>query len=773
MVSFGKVLERGKDSSSLRGPDLKLFVRDVRDRQGRKRAVTVRSWSTIQDVKHIIQKVLSVPPSSQKLYFGPLLSSGGELPNHRTLHDAGIYRSGEVLLLDIKEASTPSAVGGLRGPGCNDLCISSSMIDSCPRALRSLVQRARRGFLLGLKPEFVMDGSSGTYFLHDAKKVKIAVFKPADEEPYAENNPCGYLPQPGQALTLREGVAPGEACIREVAAYLLDHDGFSGVPMTTLTEARHPAFNTNGARLSVAAGGASIGSHSICSGTSTSQAGMKKVGSFQEFAHCECTMDDISPSKISVDEVHKIAILDIRIMNADRNSANLLVRRNLDNSLELVPIDHGFCLRSVSDVSWMDWCWLDWPQLKKPMSEETKKYVRDLDIEADARMLHEQLNINSDAIDYFRASSRILKAGVQAGLSLYEIAIMCCRNDNMGEIPSKLEILFSMASDLSLSALENGRWHHSAASRALAEQLSPRGGPLIPSRHHSMVGLSRMSKSTSAVHFKMSDFEDEAVISNLNGTLDDVLKKDYPGMVQSSASDSSSETGDGPVEKEEEECDEWAAALLNNISLDRSMSIIEKERSPSIGSEDDSSSDADLSSSPKGFWFIRPGSPSAREDDDEDAWNESPEPSPIKPVTFAATRPSQVNFLAFPETPLSTGLGEKQHFRTPTVTFADEPWREEELELPRSEHGYEQHVAFPDIPKLPSGGGMTRSQSYSALNTTAREGRKDEEQGHQAPNPGTKEYEQFRDYFLKFIELVIVRETKAATYMSQISDVST
>ena len=76
-------------------------------------------------------------------------------------------------------------------------------------------------------------------------------------------------------------------------------------------------------------------------------------------------MDDLSPSKISVDEVHKIAILDIRLMNADRNSANLLCRRRRDNTIELVPIDHGFCLRSVADTSWMDWCWLDWPQLKE------------------------------------------------------------------------------------------------------------------------------------------------------------------------------------------------------------------------------------------------------------------------------------------------------------------------------------------------------------------------------------------------------------------------
>lgn len=371
MVSMGRALDR--QNAAVRGPDLKLFIKDVRDRQHRKRAITVRSWSTIQEVKHVIQKIMHVPPSAQRLYFGPLLSSGGELPNHRTLHDAGIYRSGETLLLDIKVSSSgASSYATLRASEGNDVCISSSMIDSTPRVLRSLVQKARRGFLMGLKPELVLDGSGGTYFLHDAKKAKIAVFKPADEEPYADNNPRGYVRQAGQAAaSLREGVVPGEACMREVAAFLLDHDGFAGVPMTTLTEARHPAFNNNGKCLNVAQGGASIGSHSISISPSTgssNSSNRKKVGSFQEFVRGECTMDDISPSKISTDEVHKIAILDIRIMNADRNSANLLVRRRRDNSLELVPIDHGFSLRSTADVSWMDWCWLDWPQLKKVSS---------------------------------------------------------------------------------------------------------------------------------------------------------------------------------------------------------------------------------------------------------------------------------------------------------------------------------------------------------------------------------------------------------------------
>ena len=361
---------------SFRGPDLHLFFRDLRDRHAKKRSFTVKSWSAVKDVKDAIGSILNVPPGAVLLYYGPLAA----LPNHRSLHDAGIYRSGETLLLDIRTGyagSTPSvspSASSSRGTsGLQhrfDVSVSSSMLGITPKHLRFVVQQARRGLALGVKPELVIDGSGGTYYLHDAKKVRIAVFKPADEEPFAENNPRGYVPQPtGSGSTaLREGIDPGEACLREVAAYLLDHGGFSSVPMTTLTEARHPAFNTNAALLSTTQGtAATVGSH-VFLRDGCSSVNNTKVGSFQVFAKSECTMDDISPSKLSKDEVHKIAILDIRLMNADRNAANLLCQRRPDNSLKLVPIDHGFCLRSVCDVSWMDWCWLDWPQMKEVSS---------------------------------------------------------------------------------------------------------------------------------------------------------------------------------------------------------------------------------------------------------------------------------------------------------------------------------------------------------------------------------------------------------------------
>jgi hypothetical protein len=151
-------------------------------------------------------------------------------------------------------------------------------------------------------------------------------------------------------------------------------------------------------------------------------------------------MDDLSPSKIPVDEVHKIAILDIRLLNADRNAANLLVVRKFNSDtghddLTLVPIDHGYCLRAVADVAWFDWCWLEWSQLKQPLSEKTKDYVlKKINIEEDIQLLRDRLHLPQTALDYYRSSTKLLQEGVRAGMTLYDIAIICCRNDDSGTI---------------------------------------------------------------------------------------------------------------------------------------------------------------------------------------------------------------------------------------------------------------------------------------------------------------------------------------------------
>ena len=73
--------------------------------------------------------------------------------------------------------------------------------------------------------------------MQDASRHKVACFKPTDEEPGSEANPRG-LTLHEDGLGLRVGILPGESSKREVAAYVLDHAGFCGVPGTLMVEVR-------------------------------------------------------------------------------------------------------------------------------------------------------------------------------------------------------------------------------------------------------------------------------------------------------------------------------------------------------------------------------------------------------------------------------------------------------------------------------------------------------------------------------------------------------
>eukprot|EP00566_Odontella_aurita_P004884 CAMPEP_0113551510 /NCGR_PEP_ID=MMETSP0015_2-20120614/14563_1 /TAXON_ID=2838 /ORGANISM="Odontella" /LENGTH=789 /DNA_ID=CAMNT_0000452407 /DNA_START=742 /DNA_END=3111 /DNA_ORIENTATION=- /assembly_acc=CAM_ASM_000160 len=764
------------------GPDLKIFVRDVADKQGRKRPLIVKTWSTIKDVKDALQQHLHVPSSAQRLFFGPLLTSGGELPNYRSLHDAGIYRSGETLLLDIKGGSEVASISSLKKSAVSDICVSSSFLDLTPKSLRRTVQQSRRGFALGLKPDLVLDGSGGTYYLHDARKVRVAVFKPADEEPYAENNPRGYIRQGVTSLSddfafgfddaesgMRAGISPGEACVREVAAFLLDHSGFSSVPATTLAEARHPAFNTNGARLKVIEGGASVGSHSLSfssASISPTQGLPKKVGSIQEFVNAECSMDDLSPSKLTVNEVHKIAVLDIRLLNADRNSANLLCRRRPEDPdyIELIPIDHGYCLRTVSDVSWFDWCWLDWPQTKKPLSKKTREYILGLDIEADVRVLRERLHIRSEALDYFRASSTLLKAGVQAGLTLYDIAVLCCRNDDAGEVPSRLEGLMSMATELTTAAIENGRWHHAAATRALAEQLLP--GNVLPLPHHQSRAEKKSSLGSIGKSSPAALFFKSASSTNLSSFMSEDSENRSPrlappAMAQSSGSDSSSDTGDATADQDE--CEEWAARVFADVSLDNEQPMMSSRLGRSDSQCSDASGNSDnssnLSSSPVGFWYIRPGSKPVDKEEKDVTWSPHISPRTSSVGISLSSFPSCVS----PKTLIPPANHSKGLALTSSVRFEVSPVflpPPPPPDVPDLELNAQENFNSPVITRT-----VKRSQSYSAF-SYGGDIQKNQMQTKSVLRPSSSisdDDEKVHEYYIKFIDLLVTRETAAAS----------
>ena len=68
-------------------------------------------------------------------------------------------------------------------------------------------------------------GTSGGYLIENINKEMMCIFKPFDEEPFAPNNPKGYIGQLHQT-GFRKGILSGECAEREVAAFLLDFDNY-------------------------------------------------------------------------------------------------------------------------------------------------------------------------------------------------------------------------------------------------------------------------------------------------------------------------------------------------------------------------------------------------------------------------------------------------------------------------------------------------------------------------------------------------------------------
>ena len=91
----------------------------------------------------------------------------------------------------------------------------------------------------------------------------------------------------------------------------------------------------------------------------------------------EGAIENFSSDNFPRDEVHKIAILDLRILNLDRNEQNILVRNKLKMDKvtgkkklvrTLVPIDHGLCIPDNLAVCSFDLAWLSWRQAELPFS---------------------------------------------------------------------------------------------------------------------------------------------------------------------------------------------------------------------------------------------------------------------------------------------------------------------------------------------------------------------------------------------------------------------
>lgn len=376
-------------------------------------------------------------------------------------------------LLEISRTSGASGVLGCKASVDEELAKDTKIEICCTAHTSPSVRRLVKSVIRGLKacqdPERANEGMGGTYFFSNENGRKVAIMKPCDEEPLAPNNPKGYvgrsLGEPGWKPTVRVG----EAAMREVAAYLLDKDGWARVPTSVLVRARHPIFCYNNRMSSVRQSSLDLATligpngptanqlADVDGGASPTSNLPMKLGSLQEFVSHMCDTSEMGPSRFCARDVHRIGILDIRLFNTDRHAGNMLVRhirqptsttalgKVVASSImseplyELIPIDHGFCLPETLEACYFEW--LHWPQAMLPFTEDELKYIAEINIEADKELLRKELpNLRPECLRVMELSTTLLQRGAEAGLTLFDIATVMTRPFEGGaEEPSELE----------------------------------------------------------------------------------------------------------------------------------------------------------------------------------------------------------------------------------------------------------------------------------------------------------------------------------------------
>jgi len=95
---------------------------------------------------------------------------------------------------------------------------------------------------------------------------------------------------------------------------------------------------------------------------------------------------NLGARQFDMNEVHKIAILDLRILNCDRNDANILVAKKMISTSKsgnsktsvitsLIPIDHGLSFPDNFEIYDHQIVWMGYKQAEMPFSEQSLSFI--------------------------------------------------------------------------------------------------------------------------------------------------------------------------------------------------------------------------------------------------------------------------------------------------------------------------------------------------------------------------------------------------------------
>lgn len=389
-----------------------------------------------QTVKRRLQVAFNVPTNDVSLSFGDnilehdLTSVRGKSP--LLLMRNSMHRSCSTPCLNPSCARTDYDATDVRnGNDGSRLVEILGFSSGQPANVVQLVQDVIHAIKSGVDPVPINSGLGGSYYFRGINGENLAIVKPTDEEPFAPNNPKGFVGKTLGEPGLKRSVRVGETGFREVAAYLLDHEKFANVPPTALVKITHPIFHLNVDNNSNAIG----------------DAGTSKIASLQQFVPHDYDASDHGTSGFPISAVHRIGILDVRIFNTDRHGGNVLVRNtcsgvgNFGGNTELLPIDHGLCLPENLEDPYFEW--IHWPQASVAFSEEELDYISNLDPEKDCKLLRKEIPMIREAcLRVLLLCTNFLKISAELGFSLSQIGAMMSRESKGSEEePSELELI--------------------------------------------------------------------------------------------------------------------------------------------------------------------------------------------------------------------------------------------------------------------------------------------------------------------------------------------
>ena len=414
-------------------------------------------WTNVSEIRTKIASINGVQSKNIRLFF-----NNQELMNGLSMIDYGIpFKKHPEIFYEIYSYQ-------------KDYSLEIYGTFPCPSSLQKIIEESMIGFTKGLKPKLIEDGTSGVYQIRDVDKETIAIFKPFDEEPNTPNNQKGYSGQFGSE-SFRSGILSGEATIREEATYLLEYFSKTkfkfDVPATTFVEMAHKAFKVNSEEMKVMQkdekvlrGGiiqrflfenlrgnnkeANERSDDFYLSNRKYNYIPKKYGTLQKFIKSNGVVADYSYSLFTVEEAHKIMILDFRILNCDRNDENiLLIKKHKKNSknnetfYKLIPIDHAYSFPSCLEIGDFEICWMSWSQAEKPFTEAEKEYIDSINIIEDMKQLNKFIFLRPDCWKYFRISNTVLKVCAKYNLTPFEIGSLLYHSDYDNKTPSKIKLV--------------------------------------------------------------------------------------------------------------------------------------------------------------------------------------------------------------------------------------------------------------------------------------------------------------------------------------------